>query len=168
MTTRCTVVAGICMSLIAACTVNLPPTPTVVPTDTPIATATPAPVACETHTASVVLSASAETLRVGEVLRVTVTLRNDGCIGLGLPQYRLSNRSDGAEAILAPSDPEPVVHSLAVAPGQSDAVEYGLTAVASGQATLTAVASFEVHIGYPGPAYWGNSSGAPLVITVAP
>jgi hypothetical protein len=44
-----------------------------------------------------------------------------------------------------------------------------LKAVAEGQAAITASASFEVHLGYPGPAYWGYStSGEPMIIRVAP
>ncbi len=124
---------------------------------------------CETHTASVVLSASDVTLKVGEAVKVTATLRNEGCVQLGLPQYLLYIQSDRPESLFTPDNPEPVVHYLGVAPGQSDTVDFDLQAVATGQATLTASASFEVHLGYPGPAYWGYSStGEALVIHVAP
>jgi hypothetical protein len=123
---------------------------------------------CETHTASVVLTASAESVEVGDALVVTVTLNNEGCTKLGLPQYRLSVQSDKSELILVPNNPKPVIHYLAVAPGQSDATEFHLEAVAVGEAILTSSVSFEVHLGYPGPAYWGGSSGEPLIIIVAP
>jgi hypothetical protein len=31
---------------------------------------------------------------------------------------------------------------------------------------VNASASFEVHLGYPGPAYWGATSAAPIIIPV--
>lgn len=153
----------------AACTPVLAPAPaasTQAPsTPTTLSNGTPG---CETHTASVVLSASPENLRVGDTVTVTVKLNNEGCVGLGLPQYRLAAQSDGATSIFEPANPEPVVHSLGVGPGQSDAAEFGLEAVAGGQATVTASVSYEVHIGYPGPAYWAASTGEPLRVIVAP
>jgi hypothetical protein len=156
------------------------PTPTELPTDTSTPTVelqpseTPSPtltatLSCERDTASVLLSASAESLKVGDTVKITVTVNNEGCVALGLPQYRLYIQSDRPESILNPDHPEPVEHYLAVVPGQSDSAEFDLTAVASGQATLTASVSYEVHLGYPGPAYWGYSGTiAPLIITVAP
>jgi DNA/RNA endonuclease YhcR with UshA esterase domain len=86
---------------------------------------------------------------------------------VGLPLYRLSVQSDGPEPILEPEEPEPVEHTLGLDPGESDAAEFTLRGVKAGRATLTAEASFEVHLGYPGPAYWSSSSGGePLVIAV--
>ena len=123
---------------------------------------------CKVHTASMTLSSTATSLHVGEAVTVTVTLLNEGCVGLGLPQYRLQVHSAGSQPILEPSNPEPVVHYYGVAPGQSDTEEFSLRAVRSGQATLRASASFEAHLGYPGPAYWGFSSSEPLTINVMP
>ena len=155
----------------AGATVEIPPS------ETPTATATPSPtgtqtatatLACERDTASLQLSASAENLKVGDVVKVTVTLKNEGCVALGLPQYRLYVQSDGSQPIFTPENPQPIVHYLAVNPGQSDAVEFDLTAAASGQATLTAMVSYEVHLGYPGPAYWGAiGTNTPLILSVA-
>jgi hypothetical protein len=123
---------------------------------------------CQSHTAYMSVSATTTTLGVGEALTATVTLFNRGCTGLGLPQYRLYVQSDGPEPILTPSQPEPVMHPLGIGLGQSDAAEFALQAASSGQAVLRATSSFEVHLGYPGPAYWGGSSGGPLTITVTP
>jgi hypothetical protein len=123
---------------------------------------------CQSHTACMTISATATMLEVGEVVTVTATLFNRGCVGLGLPQYRLYVQCDEPEAIFDPDNPEPVVHYLGIAPGQSDAAEFVLRAVESGQATLRATASFEVHLGYPGPAYWGYGSTGPLTMTVTP
>lgn len=168
---RSALVIGILIPIVGACTPA--------PADAPTATAEPQPaetltvpvtptLACETHTASMVLSVSDETPQVGDTVKVTVTLSNEGCVALGLPQYRLRIQSDTPESVFAPSDLEPVVHYLAVAPGQSDTAEFELRATADGQATLSASASFEVHLGYPGPAYWGSSSTGEHLISVAP
>jgi len=124
---------------------------------------------CGTHTASTLLEASAESLKVGDTVKVKVILINEGCVALGMPQYILQIRSENQEPIFTPNNPEPVEHSLAVDPGQSDTTEFELKAIASGQATLTVEVSFEVHLGYPGPAYWGEADAEePLIITVSP
>jgi hypothetical protein len=115
------------------------------------------------------LVASDTTLEVGEAITVTVTLSNEGCLTLGIPQYRLIIESTEERSVFDPGKPEPVVHSLGVSPGQSDMAEFVLRAVEPGQVTFTASASFEVHLDYPGPAYWGASNTKePLVVIVKP
>jgi DNA/RNA endonuclease YhcR with UshA esterase domain len=148
---------------------DTPPTTTTRrPTPTPTTTVTGTPTAtCETHTVSMSLAASSETLRVGDLVTVSVELVNRGCAMVGLPLYRLSVQPDGPEPIFGPGEPEPVEHTLGLDPGESDAAEFTLRAVKAGRASVTARASFEVHLGYPGPAYWSGSSAAePLVIIV--
>jgi hypothetical protein len=160
MRRRSMLIAGVSMLIIGACV-------PAVSSETPTSRPTPT-ISCETHAASVVLAASAESLKVGDTVIVTATLNNRGCAALGLPQYRLYIQSDGPESVLAPDNPEPMTHYLEVAPEHSDTAEFDLQAVADGEAILTASVSFEVHLGYPEPAYWGSSSGEPLLITVAP
>ena len=123
---------------------------------------------CKTHTASLVASAAgaATVLKVGETLTVTVTLNNTGCVSLGLPQYRLYMDSGELGSVLAPDPVEPVAHSLGVGPGRSDDAEFVLRAVRAGQVAIRPFASFEVHLGYPGPAYWGAATGGSLTVTV--
>lgn len=152
-----------------------PPVPTDTATETltatPEITDTPTPtliLTCDHETAFAFLSVSTENLKVGDTVTVTVTLKNEGCVNLGLPQYRLRIQPDGPDPIFSPENPEPVVHYLSVRPGESDSQEFVLTAVASGGATLSGSASFEVHLGYPGPAYWGYAGTAPLSLTVVP
>ncbi len=65
-----------------------------------------------------------------------------------------------------PPQPESVTHGVAVAPGQADSVEFVLQGAQVGSGVLQADVSFEVHIGYPGPAYWGNATSAPVNIAV--
>lgn len=121
---------------------------------------------CTAYTASMTLSATATTVKVGDVVTVTATLANQGCVALGLPQYRLAIQPAGAQPPFDPPNPEPVVHNLGVGIGQSDKADFTLRAVAPGQATLSATTSFEVHYGYPGPATWGGAAAAPLVVNV--
>jgi hypothetical protein len=83
-------------------------------------------------------------------------------------RYIITRLMTEPEPIFDPDTPEPVVHHLAVPPGESDSEEFVLRAVRSGKATLNAGASFEVHLGYPGPAYWGYSGSGPLTVIVAP
>jgi hypothetical protein len=143
------------------------PPPSATPSETPSPTPTPTQV-CESETASALLSVSAQSLKVGDAVKVTVRVNNEGCVALGLPQYRLYIQSDVPLSIFSPEQPDPVVHYLALQPGQSDSTEFDLLAVASGQATLTGSVSYEVHLGYPGPAYWGYRETAPLFIAVEP
>ena len=123
---------------------------------------------CQTHAASMALSTTATTLCVGEKVTVTSTLYNQGCAALGLPLHTPGWESQAAEPIIEALTPLPVIHYLAVAPGNYDQADFMLQAVGAGQATLRAYASFEVHLGYPGPAYWASSSALPLVITWTP
>jgi len=114
------------------------------------------------------LSTTATVLEVGEVITVTATIANVGCIDLGMPQYRLYVRPENEQPIFEPNRHAPILHLLGVHPGESDAAEFVLQAVGPGGATLSAGASFEVHLGYPRSAYWGGSSSDPLTITVVP
>lgn len=138
------------------------PTPTLTPAASPTSTQ-----ACETYTADLVVDASAQQVRVGETVEITGTLTNTGCLALGLPQYRLANPQRETSPF-TPFPPEPTLHSLGVAPGGSDQVVFSLQAVASGATTLVLSASFEVHQGYPGPAFWGQASSEALQIEVLP
>lgn len=118
--------------------------------------------------ASLRIDAGRSTLQVGDQLWVEVVLLNSGSIDLGLPQYRLYVDPEEEQPILQPQRPEPVVHYLGVIPGQSDVAEFLLQAVRPGQVALRASVSFEVHLGDPGPAYWGGAGAAPVRVVVAP
>jgi hypothetical protein len=121
---------------------------------------------CETHTASVQVQPSAQSVLVGQQLVVRMTLSNQGCVALGLPQYTLRIHAPQGQPLFNPPQPESVTHSLAIAPGQSDSVEFVLQGAQVGSGALQARVSFEVHIGYPGPAYWGDATSAPVNIAV--
>jgi DNA/RNA endonuclease YhcR with UshA esterase domain len=113
------------------------------------------------------MAVSSTTVRVGDSLTISVELANEGCALVGLPLYRLSVRPDGPEPILEPEEPEPVERTVGLDPGGSDTAEFALRAVRAGSATLTTRVSFEVHLGYPGPAYWSSSAAEPVLITVS-
>ena len=121
---------------------------------------------CTRESAELSISAARSVLQVGESLAVILVLRNTGCIGLGLPQYRLYVESEGGRGVLVPEQPESIVHSIGVVPGGFDEAVFVLEAVAAGTARLRGTASFEVHLGYPGPAYWGSTSSGGITVTV--
>jgi hypothetical protein len=132
----------------------------------PIGTVPPPTPACETHTASVQVQPSASSVQLGQQLVVQVMLLNQGCVALGLPKYTLRVHAPQGQPLFNPPQPESVTHSLAVAPGQLDSVEFMLQAAQVGSGSLQAEVSFEVHIGYPGPAYWGYATSDPVDIAV--
>jgi len=121
---------------------------------------------CDRHTAEMDLAPSATILQTGQPLTITTELRNLGCLPLGIPQYRLETVRSSQEGVFSPAQPEPVTHYLAIGPGQTDRAAFILRAGEPGQAVLKGYASFEVHIGYPGPAYWGASASQPITVTV--
>ncbi len=121
---------------------------------------------CETHTASVQVQPSAQSVQVGQQLIVQVMLLNQGCVALGLPKYTLRVHAPQGQPLFNPPQPESVTHNLAVEPGQSDSVEFVLQGAQVGSGYLQANVSFEVHVGYPGPAYWADATSAPINIAV--
>ena len=141
------------------------PTVTEAPTSTPTPTLTPA---CSAHQAALTLTASGSTCRVGQQLQITARLQNTGnCALLGLPRYRLSGPEGSWPELLEALGPLDVTHSLGLNPGESDEATFLVRAVAAGTVTLSATVSFEVHLGYPGPAYWSSAASEPLTITVS-
>ena len=132
----------------------------------PIGTVPPPTPISETHTASVQVQPSVQSIQLGQQLIVQVTLLNQGCATLGLPQYNLRVHAPQGQPLFNPPQPGAVTHNLAVAPGHSDGVEFVLQAAQIGSGALQAEVTFEVHLGYPGPAYWGSAISAPINIAV--
>jgi hypothetical protein len=128
--------------------------------------ATPKP-ECETNTASLSLSVTHAHLYPGDFLTVTARLCNEGCGTLGLTRYSLQVESAGEQSLF-PVTPKSVIHHVGIAPGQSDTIEFVLSAGRPGRSVLTALAGFEFHSGYPGPASWVSESSGPLNVTVMP
>ena len=106
-------------------------------------------------------------MRVGETLAITGTLSNNGCAMLGLPLYSLRQVSSEG-MIFEPVEVEPVLHSLGINEGDQDQVQFILTARQPGLAMLSLSASVEVHLGYPGPAYWASVASLPVEVRVIP
>jgi hypothetical protein len=124
---------------------------------------------CRLHEAELTISPTSTTLRRGEVVTVTLYLTNTGCARLGLPEYRLYVVAEEEGEPLDPLYPDPVIHSLAVAPGDVDSADFTLRASEVGRVRLEASVSFEAHLGYPGPAYrasWAAEEG--ILVTVVP
>ena len=119
---------------------------------------------CTTHTTAMTLTTSPAAPEVGDELWVTVTLANEGCGLVGLPLYRLTLMQRPYMLVL--DSPISVTHYLGLESGETDTVTFSLQAIGVGTATLRAYASFEVHLGYPGPAYWGYDATAPVSVNV--
>lgn len=126
----------------------------------------PPPPPCDTHTVGMTLTTSSLAPNVGEYLLVTVTLGNEGCGMIGLPKYELSLLQ--APYTLAPEKPEAIIHYLGLNPGETDTVMFTLHTIGVGTASVSAAASFEVHLGYPGPAYWAAAATGPVTVAVPP
>ena len=125
------------------------------------------PVPCQTHSAELVISTAQQQANVGDAIEINVTLRNTGCATLGLPRYYLMVEQEPNLPALLPQEIAPVDHSLAVPPEGSDQATFLLQAAAPGNATLSAIVSFEAHLGYPGPAYWATASSEKATIQVS-
>lgn len=133
----------------------------------PQITPPPTPTECLDHTSQLTLAASQARPEVGTTLLLTATLTNVGeCAMIGLPQYRLQMQSASSTPILAPQAFDPAVHYTGLLPGESDSITYTLQVVGSGAITLSIITSYEVHLGYPGPAYWSGDASAPLALVI--
>ncbi len=132
------------------------------PSPTPDSGPSPTP-ACSQHDTEMSLSASATELRVGELVTVTARLQNVGCGMVGLLLYRLE-REPGRS--LAAVSPLTVSHPIGLVTGQADEAQFTFRGVRNGTESLRARVSFEVHLGYPGPAYWAGDGAGPLTIRV--
>jgi hypothetical protein len=127
----------------------------------PVLQATPT---CTTHTTGMTLTTSSTTPEVGDNIWVTVTLANEGCGQVGQLEYRLTLAQSAY--VLVPDSPISITHDLALEPGETDTVTFSLWAIGAGEVTLQTSASFEVHLGYPGPAYWTYDSTMPISMTI--
>lgn len=152
------------MGMTATFSAALSPTRAAVEPPAVLVTPSSPPPTCMTHTTGMTLTANSLSPPVGDVLTATVTLANEGCGLIGLPQYRLYITQ--SPYTLAPASPDPVLHTLGLNPGETDVATFTLHTLGVGTATLRAAASFEVHLGYSGPAYWAADSAAPLTVTV--
>ncbi len=130
------------------------PTPTLGPSPTP---------ECTRHTTEMSLSASATEIGVGELVTVTARLQNVGCGMVGLLLYRLEREPGLA---LQAASPLTVSHPIGLGTGQADEAQFVLRGVRGGLENVSVSVSFEVHLGYPGPAYWASQAAGPIAVRV--
>jgi hypothetical protein len=135
---------------------DLPPTGTITPTPE-----------CQAHDGTMEIEISDAEIQVGEPLTITGRLSNQGCAMLGLPLYHLVQTPPEA-TLFEPAEVEPVLHSLGLTDGDQDQAQFILTARYPGKAQFSISASVEVHLGYPGPAYWATVSSPAVEVTVSP
>ncbi len=138
------------------------------PTATAAATVTPTPpVTCTAYSACLALTSDDTQVRVGEMFTVTARLTNSGCGMIGLPLYRL-RWEDETPSHLEVLTLLEVLHYRGLFEGETDEAAFVLRGLSEGQAVLSGHVSFEVHLGYPGPAFWGGASSPPLLVTIVP
>ena len=93
-------------------------------------------------------------MEVGQTVNVTIVLVNGRTsnVKLGWILYRLLVEP----GILVPESSESVEHTLTLEPGERDRAEFVLRAIEPGRATLSGLASYEMHaMDYS----WGSNSG---------
>jgi hypothetical protein len=130
-------------------------------TATPTATVMPT---CE-HSTAMAIALSDPAPELGQRITATVSLTNTGDCMVGLPLYTLDVANAHPVAVFEESE-NPVLHSRAIYSDEVDSVDFRMLVANTEVFTLTARASFEVHVGYPGPAFWGGASAAPVTFTV--
>jgi hypothetical protein len=121
---------------------------------------------CTTHTTKLELLTSQPEVRVGDSVTVTLRLSNIGCAPVGLPAYNLLWSADGSDELFARRSPLSQSFSVGISPGGQHEAEFVLLAVRPGVATFSAHVSFEVHLGYPGPAYWSGDQAGPVALVI--
>ncbi|NDJ86811.1 MAG: hypothetical protein GYB66_13070 [Chloroflexi bacterium] len=106
---------------------------------------------------------------VGEEVRFRLTLANHDVYAAGIPKFSL--QGDQMAVLLgtpvAGPENDGVLYG-AVAPGESHQVVWTFIARAPGTVTVQGHVSFEVHEGYPGPAYWRGTQSSPVSLRVVP
>lgn len=104
------------------------------------------------------------TIQANMPFTITTNLQNTGCSYLGRPVYEIQMQT---QQQTLPRTIASVVNSLSVEPGGSDVAELSATITNTGQITLTAVTSFEIHYDVD-PPVWGSSQSQPATIMVTP
>jgi hypothetical protein len=121
---------------------------------------------CQTHSAAADIATPQQNVSAGDVVEVKVALQNSGCASLGLPKYHLNIEEQAKSPAFKEVAPDAVTHYLLIPPGGKDEITFLLPSLAPGSAVLSASITFEVHLGYPGPAYWASASSEELPIQV--
>ena len=135
------------------------------------ATATESPTPTETsfptcnQSTDMTLAFSNPAPQLGDRITVTAVLTNTGDCLMGLPLYGLRIDNPNAVAVFWESDHE-VYNGRAIYGGQADTAEFVIVIANTGNYTVSAYVSYEVHVGYPGPAYWGGTRTTPVSVTV--
>lgn len=119
---------------------------------------------CE-HSTAMAIALSDPAPKLGQRITATVSLTNTGDCMVGQPLYTLDVANVQSVAMFEESE-NPVLHHTAIYSDEVDSVNFRMLVANTGVFTLTAHVSFEVHVGYPGPAYWGGASAAPVTFTV--
>lgn len=141
-------------------------TPTLTPSPTP--TSTPTAGTCQTDTESLTVTAAKDKIHVGERVKIVVTLTNEGCATLGLPEYFLHVVKHRSKQVLVPANPKPIEHSLGLSQGESDKAKFVLHGAHKGKVDISSYVSLEVGLGPGGPYYWSGAGSNHITVQVLP
>ena len=142
---------------------RLPVDATATATESPTPTETPFPTCNQSTDMAVVLSNPAPQL--GDRITITAVLTNTGDCLMGLPLHTLRIDNPNPVAIFWEAGPQ-IYTGGAVYGGQADTADFVVVIANTGVYTVSSYVSFEVHVGYPGPAYWGGASATSITFTV--
>ncbi|MCB9436963.1 MAG: hypothetical protein H6673_08210 [Anaerolineales bacterium] len=110
------------------------------------------------------LTFSQNPIQIGDEVIVSLSLVNTGTLAAGIPSFTLYLESDALELVSTP-DNGGVLYG-AVAAGSTYTMQWTYRAASTGTAEFSGRVSYEVHEGYPGPAYWSGTSAGPEVLVI--
>lgn len=115
-----------------------------------------------------ILTISPNPARVGDEITFTLELVNTGTVAAGIPAFGVYGDSEFArilgEPITVPEDDGILYGS--VGPGQTYSMQWVYVAQVAGEIAISGRVSYEVHLGYPGPAYWSGATSEAVTLVV--
>lgn len=149
-----TVSANACSAVEAF--IRAPAVPTLTPVITPTSSVNP----------GVEISVDRTSLGVGESLTITAIP-----VSIGLPRYTLRLTSGLVATVDYNNTPNLEIASdglfeVIAVQGEMHSATFTLRALKSGTTEAVVNATGEIHVGYPGPAYWGGGGSETITLTV--
>lgn len=119
------------------------------------------------HSTNADLTVTPNPATVGDEVTFTLVFSNNSSLAAGIPSFSLQS-VDGAafERILGEALVAPDVLYDAVAPGKTHTETWTFVVQEVGEVSVFARVSYEVHEGYPGPAYWSGVQSPEVIVIV--
>lgn len=108
---------------------------------------------------------SASPIRIGDEVTVSLYLVNTGTLDAGIPKFALMLSDDSLLEVVSAPDNDGLLYGSVVA-GDSTVMSWTYRALAAGSVDITGRVSYEVHEGYPGPAYWSGTTSSPQTLVI--